>query len=182
MRDIERYQAEYLADYRFERQIVRYRRRQVLACLAQYPHRRILEIGCGVEPLFAHLEDWEEYTIVEPAEAFAQGARTLVPSGRHVVVHQALLEDAREALADATFDFVIVSSLLHEVRDPERLVGVVRTLCAPETVVHVNVPNALSLHNRLAVKMGLIPDAFARSALAERMQRTSTYDLHRLAK
>ena len=181
MRDIDRYEAEYLADYGFERQMVRYRRKRVLACVAQYPHQRILEVGCGIEPLFEHVDDWQEYTIVEPGREFAAGARKRVPSGQAVTVHEMLLEDAREVLAGRNFDFVIVSSLLHEVGDPGRLLAAVRALCAEETVVHLNVPNATSLHNRLAVKMGMIPNVFARSALAERMQRTNTYDAAGLA-
>ena len=39
------------------------------------------------------------------------------------------------------FDFVIASSLLHEVQDPTRFLRAVRSVCGPETVIHLNVPN-----------------------------------------
>ena len=180
MRDINRYQADYVAAYGFERYMVRYRRRQVLECLARLPHERILEVGCGMEPLFEHLETWRAYTIVEPAPKFAEHARGLVPPGKNVTVHESLLEDATALLGTDRFDFIVASSLLHEVPDPALLLSALRSLCGAGTVVHINVPNAASLHNRLAVSMGLIPNLFARSPLAERMQRRGTYDLERL--
>lgn len=180
MRDIDRYQREYLANYGFERHMVRYRRKAVLKSLAQYPHRCMLEVGCGAEPLFEHFDDWDDYTIVEPGGEFAERARSLLPVGRNAAVVQSLIEDAGAALAGQRFDFIVLSSLLHEVSDPATLLAAVRALSETETVVHVNVPNARSLHNRLAVKMGLITDIFAQSPLAERMQRTSTFDMARL--
>jgi SAM-dependent methyltransferase len=177
VRDIERYESDYLADGRFEPHMVRYRRRQVVSSLMRHPHRRILEVGCGTEPLFEFVDDWDEFTIVEPGHDFARLAGDRAPSGRDVRIVEALLEESSPQLSDRSFDFVVVSSLLHEVRDPTRLLDSVRALCNDETVVHFNVPNARSIHNRLAVRMGLIPDVFAQSELALRMQRTSTYDL-----
>ena len=180
MRDISRYEAAYRADYGFERHMVRFRRRTILDWLASHPHARILEVGCGLEPLFEHVDDWEHYTLVEPAAAFAAHARERLPANRNIVVRQELLEDAAPALAGQPFDCIVVSSLLHEVTEPGRLLDAVHSLCGPATRVHVNVPNAASLHNRIAVRMGLIPDIFTPSALANRMQRTTTYDLSRL--
>ena len=177
MRDLDRYEADYIATYGFERHMVRYRRRQIRECLAWYPHRNILEVGCGLEPLFLHLDEWASYTVVEPGRQFAERARQLAPLERNVDVHCVRIEDAAAALDGKTFDFIILSSLLHEVADPTGLLAAVRNLCTGGTLVHINVPNARSLHNRIAVKMGLIPDVFAQSLLAERMQRRSTYDL-----
>lgn len=176
MRDLDQYEKDYLAGYGFERHMVRYRRKAVLASLRRHPHDHVLEVGCGLEPLFEHVDDWRSFTVVEPGREFSARARARAPAGRDVVVHGASLEDAGDALRGRPFDFVVVSSLLHEVADPGRLLAAVRALCGPDTVVHVNVPNARSLHNLLAVKMGLLADVFARSALADRMQRTSTYD------
>lgn len=177
MRDLDRYQAEYLANYGFERHMVRYRRKLVLERIAEHRHDRILEVGCGLEPLFEHLDDWRSYTIVEPGREFAARASAKIPAGRDVLVHQGILEDAAVALHGRAFDLIVVSSLLHEVQEPARLLTAVRALCGPDTVVHINVPNARSLHNVLAVKMGLLADVFGRSPLADTMQRTGTFDL-----
>jgi len=177
MRDIGQYEADYLADDRFEPHMVRYRRRQVLSSLARYPHARILEVGCGMEPLFDFVDDWDEFTIVEPGHEFVRLAREHAAAGRDVVVVEALIEEASPLLAGRQFDFIVVSSLLHEVRDPSLLLTSIRAQCGAHTVVHFNVPNAKSIHNRLAVRMGLIPDVFAQSEMALKMQRTNTYDL-----
>lgn len=179
MKDIDRYQEEYLAAYGFERHMVRYRRRQVLHCLEKYGHRHILEVGCGMEPLFEHIDDWETFDVVEPGSRFVEHARARAPEGRAVSLHEGFLEDVVARLS-GPFDFIVASSLLHEVPDPRRFLATVHALCTADTVVHINVPNAASLHNRLAVHMGLIPDLFARSALAERMQRRGTYDMAHL--
>jgi hypothetical protein len=44
------------------------------------------------------------------------------------------------------------------VADPERLLTAARSLSDRTTVVHVNVPNALSFHRLLALEMGLISE------------------------
>lgn len=180
MKDMERYQSDYISAAGFERHAVRYRRRQVLACLAHVPHADVLEVGCGMEPLFEYLDGWERYTVVEPGSTFAANARQRAPSGKHVTVVEGYLEELSPSLAGKHFDVIVASSLLHEVPEPRQLLLSIRALCGAGTSVHLNVPNAASLHNRLAVRMGLIPDLFARSALADRMQRRTTYDLGRL--
>jgi hypothetical protein len=130
-----------------------------------------------MEPLFEFVDDWDEFTIVEPGRAFARLAAERAPDGRNVRIVEAMIEEASSQISDRRFDFVVVSSLLHEVRDPSWLLRSIRTLCDHETVVHINVPNARSIHNRVAVRMGVIADVFAQSDLAIRMQRTNTYDL-----
>lgn len=180
MRDIERYQADYVATYGFERHMVRLRRRQILRSLAAYSRRHILEVGCGLEPLFQYLDGWETYTIVEPSVEFATHAQRIAPAGRHVVVHTAFIEEVTPPLGEHPFDVILLSSLLHEVEKPDDLLSAIHRLCDRDTLVHVNVPNAQSLHNRLAVRMGLIPDVFQRSPLAEQLQRRHTFDLDRM--
>jgi 2-polyprenyl-3-methyl-5-hydroxy-6-metoxy-1,4-benzoquinol methylase len=181
VRDLDRYQSDYVASYGFERHMVRYRRRQVLSCIMEFPHRRILEVGCGLDSLVQYMDGWETFDIVEPAGTFAERARALTGTAGAFTVHEATLEQAAPTLSGRPFDFIVVSSLIHEVAAPLDLLRAARSLCQGDTVVHVNVPNARSLHNRIAVAMGLIPDVFARSALADRMQRTNTYDGDRLA-
>lgn len=176
MRDIDRYQSDYVSTYGFEAQLVRYRRRQALMCLEQYPHRHILEIGCGIDPYANYIKDWDTYTIVEPARAFATQARAISGNAGRVVVHEATIEEVAPNLRDQHFDFILLSSLIHEVRQPLDLLRAVHSLCSHDTIVHANVPNARSLHNRLGLHMGIIPHVFVKSPLADRMQRTSTYD------
>lgn len=57
------------------------------------------------------------------------------------------------------------------------MLAAARKLCNTSGVLHVNVPNARSLHRLLAVSMGLIPEPGAPSETQRRMQqRAATYD------
>ena len=51
MRDIEKYTTDYLVQD-FEVYQVEYRRRMIAEQIEKYQPQRILEIGCGKEPLF----------------------------------------------------------------------------------------------------------------------------------
>ena len=88
---------------------------------------------------------------------------------------EATLEAAAPALGE-DFDLVVVSALLHEVIDCAALLDAVRSVCSPETIVHLNVPNARSFHRLLAVEMGLIetPTELSAAQIALQQHRTFT--------
>ncbi|MCP1651227.1 class I SAM-dependent methyltransferase [Pseudomonas nitroreducens] len=176
MRDIESYSREYHA-LPFEATQLAFRRRLVLEQVSQQAPSTLLEIGCGLRPLFQDLPAALEVTVVEPSAEFAAHARELAGARQGVEVVQGFLEDVPEPLREGGFDFIVLSSLLHEVADPQALLQAVRRHCHADTLVHVNVPNAYSLHRLLAVEMGLIEDPFERSATQQRMQQHSTFDL-----
>lgn len=153
------------------------RRNAVLESLRNHPHRRVLEIGCGLDPLFSHWRDFDEFVVVEPSKAFAEAALQKAKRARGVAVVRATLEKAgRELRAEGPFDFVIASSILHEVENPSRFLAAIRRLCSKETVVHLNVPNARSVHRLLALEMGLIESVFERSRRNRILQQSSVFD------
>jgi SAM-dependent methyltransferase len=176
MADYSRRYIDQYAEDSFETVLVQIRREAVLSSLARHPHRRIVEVGCGFDALFPHLDDFDRFSIVEPSEEFVDAARVAAASDDRVMVHQGFLEEVAPQL-DLTPDFVVVSSLLHEVPDPQGLLAAVRSLCGAETVVHLNVPNMMSFHRLLAVEMGLIPTVFTPSQLELQFQRQSQYDM-----
>jgi SAM-dependent methyltransferase len=150
-----------------------FRRRRVLAEIARHAPGRLLEVGCGHLPLFADLPD-VACTVVEPSPVFASHARRLAEGRERVHVVEAALEQA--SLPDTVFDMVVLGCVLHEVEDPQGLLAAVRRFCGPRTVVHVNVPNARSLHRLLAVAMGLIESVDAVSDTQRMMQQRGVYD------
>jgi SAM-dependent methyltransferase len=169
---------DYAVQYRalpFEPQQAAFRRRLVLARVAAHAPRSLLEIGCGELPLFTDLPGVAT-TVVEPAPAFAALARRLAEGHAGVRVVEDLAEHVTPEAVGGTVDMVVVSCLLHEVPDPQRLLAAARTLCAPGGVVHVNVPSARSLHRLLAVAMGLIPDPATESDTQRTMQQRGVYD------
>jgi 2-polyprenyl-3-methyl-5-hydroxy-6-metoxy-1,4-benzoquinol methylase len=97
-----------------------------------------------------------------------------------VKVVENLLEQAPPELRPGGFDLIVLSSLLHEISDPQHLLQALHRHCHASSVVHVNVPNAHSLHRLLAVEMGLIEDPFELSATQKQMQQHSTFDLDNL--
>ncbi|MEO8057845.1 MAG: methyltransferase [Burkholderiales bacterium] len=171
-RDLNDYTLQYRA-LPFEPIQAAYRRQRVLAQIALHRPRRLLEVGCGDLPLFTDLPGIE-VTVVEPAAAFAQGARRLAEGRADVHVIEAGLEAAAATLAP--FDMIVIGCLLHEVDDPQALLAAARRLCTATTLLHVNVPNAASLHRLLAVAMGLIDAPGALSSTQRTMQQRGTYD------
>jgi SAM-dependent methyltransferase len=180
---LDRYAERYAALYdseAFETVLVAIRRRHVLGWVRRVGARRILEVGCGLEPLFAHYADFDVWRVVEPIATFAERARDLRGDDPRVEVRCGRLEELTGPLAEETFDLIVVSGLLHEVDDPAPLLAAVRSLCAEATVAHFNVPNALSFHRLLAMEMGLIEDVFAPSAMDVAFERPRRFDRDRL--
>lgn len=176
------YAHDYRAQYEsrsFETILVAYRRARVLQSMRSHPHARVLEIGCGMDPLFAHCDDFEQFTVVESVAEFAAAARSRA-DGRVTVV-----EGCFEGVADLLeprrpYDFIVCSSLLHEVPDPDTLAAAIRRVCERHTVVHFNVPNMRSFHRLLAVEMGVIPSVFEKSGMEQRFGRHAQFDAERL--
>jgi 2-polyprenyl-3-methyl-5-hydroxy-6-metoxy-1,4-benzoquinol methylase len=169
---------DYAVQYRalpFEPLQAAFRRRLVLERVAHHAPRRLLEIGCGELPLFLDLPGVET-TVIEPTPAFAGNARRLAADRRGVTVVEALAEQVPADSLGGTFDVVVLSCLLHEVPDPHLLLTATRHFCGPRTVLHVNVPNARSLHRLLAVAMGLIPHPASESDTQRTMQQRGVYD------
>ncbi|MBX3637389.1 MAG: methyltransferase domain-containing protein [Rubrivivax sp.] len=178
-RSIADYQRAYLASD-FEPVQARMRKRMLLALLARHAPRRVLEVGCGTDALFRHWSDFDRFVVVEPGELFAAKARRDAEGDARILVVEDFVENAAAALRGEGFDLVLVSGLLHEVPDPAALLRALRPLCGEHTLVHVNVPNARSLHRLLALEMGLITDLHELSDRQRALQQPRTFDLEQL--
>jgi len=179
MRDLAAYQDSYQA-LPFEDVQARFRKRKICEFLAKHRARRILEVGCGLDPLFNHYLTFDRCTVIEPAERFFENARAQAQGRTDVQVIRGTLEEKLPELAEGEYDFIVLSSLLHEIADPVPLLDAAATLCSPPTIVHVNVPNAYSVHRLLAVAMGVIGDVHARSSVQVQMQQSHTFDVAEL--
>lgn len=175
-RDIEAYTKAYQASD-FEPVQARMRKRLLLDVLKRLKPRRILEIGCGTDALFRHSAEFDRFVIVEPGASFAAKARRDAAGDQRIVVVEGLIEDSTGPLLDERFEFIVVSGLLHEVPDPAAVLQCLRPLCSSGTVVHVNVPNANSLHRLLALEMGLIGCASEISNRQRALQQQRTFCL-----
>jgi 2-polyprenyl-3-methyl-5-hydroxy-6-metoxy-1,4-benzoquinol methylase len=180
VRDLDVYQENY-ASLPFEESQARYRKRKIVESLEKHQPRSILEIGCGLDPIFNYYAAFAHCTIIEPGDDFVRLARDQARSKDAIAVVHGRLEENVETLLETRYDFIILSSLLHEVGDSKRLLDATARLCSPTTVVHINVPNARSFHRLLALEMGLIADVFEKSATQRRMQQSHTFDVDSLA-
>ncbi len=179
-RDLDRYADDYARDYGFERWQVEYRRRAVLQHPAAGQRGCVRDGGCGLEPLFVAAPAARRWHVVEPSAAFAASAREHARMRPEVEVIEGFLETSLETLVEvrarASFSLIVVSGVLQEVPDPAAFLGAIRVLCTPETIVHVNVPNAQSLHRTTAVAMGLLADVHQQSARGATLQQRVVYD------
>lgn len=178
-RDLGRYERSYAA-LDFEPVQARMRKRKLLEVLAAWQPRRVLEVGCADDPLFNHYRHHDRFVVVEPGARFAQAACVQACRDERIVVVQAPIEDAVERLAGDAFDCILLSGLLHEVPSPERVLAAVARLCSSGTRLHVNVPNARSLHRLLALEMGLIGDLRELSPQQRSLQQARTFDIDSL--
>lgn len=153
MRDIESYSQKYL-EPGFERYKVLYRRKKIEEIIRFYHPQSILEIGCGLHPLFQYIEKIR-FTVVEPSDEFFENAQKMVDDKNRIHILQGFFEDVAEKLSDE-YDMIICSSLLHEVEEPTSLLKAIAHVCRKDTIVHINVPNANSMHRLLGKEMGIL--------------------------
>lgn len=178
-RSIVDYERAYLASD-FEPVQARMRKSMLLELLGQRRPRRILEVGCGAEALFGRWPHFDRFVVVEPGPGFAARARRDAGSDPRILVIEEFIEAAGASLEGEEFDIVLVSGLLHEVPDPAAVLRALRGLCRPHTLLHVNVPNARSLHRLLALEMGLIRDLHEVSERQRLLHQPRTFDLDTL--
>ncbi|MCM1537622.1 MAG: class I SAM-dependent methyltransferase [bacterium] len=178
MRDIDRYTQEYIK-HDFEEKQVFFRRKKVLEILHAYPHKRILEIGCGQEPLFQYVNDFENYTVVEPSSIFYKHALSLAENDPRITcIHDFFGKDL--SLPVGVYDFIVCSGLLHELENPKEILEKVYELADSKTILHVNVPNANSLHRILALESGLLENVHSVSERGKCLQQFSVFDIDML--
>lgn len=181
MNDIEAYEKFYINDDEgFEKYQVLYRRRILIDLFREYNHRNVLEIGCGMEPLFSFLDlkNTEHYTVIEPVKYFCELASKANNHEKVQIINQYMEEYSDNE--DIRYDLIICSSLLHEVNNQSTLLNQIKNLCNEETIVHINVPNALSFHRLLAKEMHLIEDVHEFSNRDIMRQHTKVFDLLQL--
>lgn len=181
MRNLDEYSKLY-SEEGFEDIQVKYRRKMIMEQIASYKPENILEIGCGKEPLFLYNPNIS-FTIVEPSSEFYEHAKFLTKKEKRddVLCIEGEFENIVDEL-EKNYDMIICSCVLHEVERPAQLLEAIVKVCNERTIVHINVPNAYSLHRILAVESGLISDVHEMSERNNILQQTSVFDMESLTK
>ena len=179
MRDIEKYTKDYNVP-NFEDYQLQYRRKKIMEYVNYYKPQNILEIGCGMEPLFQYINyHYEQYTVVEPSKEFYQNAVALSRCDERIECYNMYYGDGENNL-EKTYNMIICSGLLHEVPDSKEFVSAIKMNCNTDTIVHINVPNARSFHRLLAKEMGLIQDEHDMSERNILYQQHEVFDIEKL--
>lgn len=175
---------EHNKDFSYEFVLSKVRYEQVLKSLNKYEHENILEVGCGLNPMFQSCR-YKNYTIVEPCDEFVRRAEKLAEGKANINIIHGYIEEVYEKLLQSQmhrFDFIILSSILHEVPNPAKLLESIYYLCSRDTVVHINVPNVYSFHRLLAHEAGYIKSIFEQSEMEAKFQRHTRFDQRLLFK
>ncbi|MCW3014141.1 MAG: methyltransferase type 12 [Solirubrobacterales bacterium] len=139
--------------------------------------RRVLEMGFGTGLVTGELlARGVPIEVLEGSPKLCDVARR-THAGAGLVVHEALFE---VFAPDEPYDAVLALHIAEHVDDPVALFGLVHGWLAPGGAIIVMVPNAHSLHRRLAVRMGLqrhLDDLSPRDHLVGHQR---VYDLARL--
>lgn len=175
MRDLTDYTSSYLKA-NFEDYLVPYRNKHTLDRLNSYSHvKNILEIGCGMDPLFPLVDGYEKYFVVEPAKDFYENAVKKADNNAKVTCLNMPFSATQDVLSHH-YDFIICSCLIHEVEDPRWFLKEIAKVCGNNTIVYVNTPNAYSVHRLMALEMGLIDDVHSLSSRNIQYQQHSVFD------
>lgn len=178
MRDIEDYSKKYSV-VGFEEYKVLYRRKKILEIIEAYHPKNILEIGCGKEPLFLYVEN-TRFTVVEPSKEFYNNAVNLSSNKDNIRCICNFFEEAAESLWD-DYDMIICASLCHEVEQPDKLLQAIAQVCNEDTVVHICVPNANSMHRLLGKEMEILADIHDLSKNNKDFQQNNVFDANSLS-
>jgi 2-polyprenyl-3-methyl-5-hydroxy-6-metoxy-1,4-benzoquinol methylase len=181
MRNIDDYQKQYAENYPYEPNQVRYRRESILEIIEELNPARILEIGCGYDPLFRYLDTFEKYVVVDPGKNFIEVAKEFANDHQHrekITIVNEYFKGKTDTISD--FDFVICAGLLHELSHQQEFMQQLYEVADENTTVHVNVPNANSFHRLVAVKAGIIESVHEKSEFQKRFQQHNVFTIDQL--
>ncbi len=163
-------------DLPFENVIRKYRKMKVLDIIKKYPHENFLEIGCGPDPLFNEVKDFDKMFVVEQGKMFYEMANDQAGLNKKIIIINDLIENVADELVKANIDFIVIGGFLHEIENPDEVLQSVKKICSKNTVVFSNVPNAKSFHRLLAYEMGFINSIYEKSEHDKLFQRHEVYD------
>ena len=140
------------------------------------PGSRVLEMGFGEGNVTRQLlAAGMKVDLIEGAQLLVENAREMY--GGAVRVHHALFAQFQP---DCAYDAILATNILEHVADPAHTLACVRQWAVAHTRVVVTVPNAGSIHRRLAVLMGIQQALDTLSPRDHLVGHMRVYDFERL--
>lgn len=167
-RDLNSYLNEYYL-LPFERIAEKYRRKAVLKALREIQPQSLVEVGCGQDSIFNHLDLSILGTIVEPIESLttSQDLGRRLPK---VKVINSLFEAVQVGAIEQA-EVVLLSSILHEVNDATLLIETSSRFLQSDGAIVLVVPNAWSIHRFVGQRKNIITNLDDHSDTQRKMQQ-----------
>lgn len=161
---------------KFEKFLSEERVRRSVSILKKFKHNDILEIGCGKSSILNYLkiEEFDRYTVIEPDDELK-----LNEIYDKITWYPYKFEDCANLLPN-TYDFIVINSVLHTVKDPKLFLYWLKEICNDTTTIYLSVPNARSLHRLIGLNFGIITNIYDKSVLDKEFNYHSVFDIDKL--
>jgi SAM-dependent methyltransferase len=138
---------------------------------------KVIELGCGKGDVTEKLaQRCQKLIVVEAAEANIAIARNRLKERSNVEFYRSLWQDFDYAAADIS-DIVFFMGLQYlDHEETLSFLRKIRSFLRPQGRLHVVVPNAKSLHRRIAYCMNLVKDVHELSERHQLLGHTRIYD------
>ena len=167
----------------FERIQERFRKRKILELLSHHQANigKLLEVGPGLNPLFPVVKTSESCIVLEPISEMCNQLANLYHQNPNYKIINSTLEEYFAENPIKKFDTVVLSSVLHEIPNPEEILKLIHNLLEVEGTLFVVVPNNQSLHRLIGEKMGMVKSLTELTDTEKLMQQYSSYSPQHLA-
>ena len=151
-------QDDYQLNYQkltFESKLRKYRMEYIVSYLDSIKSDKILEIGCGNDPIFLCYDNYQVMDIVEPGNYFYEDTKSKIGDNARISITNGFIENVYQDLKK-DYDVIVIGGFLHEIDNPEEVLSIIKKMTSPTTTVITYVPNANSFHRLLALESGII--------------------------
>jgi SAM-dependent methyltransferase len=172
-------QDDYQLNYQkltFEDKLRKYRMQYIIDYFGTIKSDKILEIGCGNDPIFLCYNDFEVMDILEPGNYFYEDTKSKIGNDERISITKGFIEELYSNLRN-DYDVIVIGGFLHEIDNPEEVLAAVHCIMNPKTVVITYVPNANSFHRLLAFESGLIKSNYEFSENDKLFGRRNVFNL-----
>lgn len=170
-RDLEKYLETY-ESLPFEVIQEHFRRKSLIEFLDNSKFNTATEIGCGRSSLFEHWLPLKRAQTLEPIPSLLNDTKEKLFGNSIWLGFESRVEDALILEGLQPSDVTIVSSLLHEVEEPHKLLSSIKEITSPGGLIIIIVTNKYSLHRILGVHLGLLPSLDEKTTTEIHMQQS----------
>ena len=167
----------------FERIQEKFRKRKILDLMSRHKAEtgKLLEVGPGLNPLFPSLDMFEHAVALEPIKEIYQWLIKSHSNKTNLEIVNSDLETFIAHNTESRFDTVVLSSVLHEISNPEIILEKIRNVLEVGGLFFVVVPNNQSVHRLIGKNIGITKSLNELTETEKTMQQFSTYSPQILA-